>query len=312
MAGRPKGSGNKAKEVKEKKEIKKLQCYCCGKETKETDFYMSKSFSYKSIGRLPICKECLGNLYDKYFKKYNDSKLAIYYMCRSMDICFSNSCYVGVVSELENNPNKLAWKVYMTKLNSLGTSVNGDGIDFDSSDKLDIEKEKERVIEENDLPKDISRKWGSSYSKEDIMWLEDTYKEWTNKYKSDTLSEQKTFKLLTIKEYQINKAIENGNNTDKLEETYLKLMSAGNVTPRDSNASMDDENTKGLGVWTKDIEKYRPAEYFEDKKLYKDFDGLFEYLNRFVFRPLKNFLLKTKEYDKEFTIEDEFELKDNK
>jgi hypothetical protein len=158
------------------------------------------------------------------------------------------------------------------------------------------------------IQKEIIAKWGNGYNELDYVWLENTYSDWVNKYKSDTLSEQKTFKLLTIKEFQIMKAIENNSNTDKLEETYLKLMSAGNVTPRDANASMDDENTKGLGVWTKDIEKYRPAEYFADKKLYKDFDSLVDYLNRFVFRPIKNFLMKTKEYDGEFSIEDDFKI----
>lgn len=304
--GRPK---KKVEEVKEKKEIKMLTCYCCGKEKKDTEFYMSKSFSYKSVGRLPVCKDCLGKVYDKYYNKYKDIKMAIYYMCMKMDLCFEISCYNSVIKQLEDSPKSLPWRLYMQKLNSIGEK-NGAGEDFDSSSNLDVEKEMESISEKNNITQDISKKWGSSYSLDDIMWLESTYNEWINKYKSDTLSEQKTFKLLTIKEYQINKAIENGGNTDKLEETYLKLMSAGNVTPRDANSASDDENAKGLGIWTRDIEKYRPAEYFEDKKLYKDFDGLFEYLNRFVFRPLKNFLLKTKEYDKEFTIEDEFEIKD--
>lgn len=295
-----------------KNEIKnKLTCTCCGQESSERNFYISKSFIYKATSHLPICKTCLGNLYDKYYDKYQDYKLALYYMCRAVGICFNLSSYNGVLQEIQNGKNTNVWQIYMTKLNSLG-GKNGAGDDFDSSDDIDIESQIEDSNLERGLSKDIIIKWGNGYNDDDYIWLENTYHEWANKYKSDTLSEQKTFKLLAIKEFQIMKAIEKGGNTDKLEETYLKLMSAGNVTPRDANASMDDENAKGLGIWTKDIEKYRPAEYFADKKLYKDFDSFVDYLNRFVFRPIKNFLMKTKEYDGEFSIEDDFKVGDDK
>lgn len=285
----------------------KLTCTCCGQESSERNFYISKSFIYKATSHLPICKTCLGELYDKYYNKYQDYKLALYYMCRAVGICFNLGSYNAVLQEIQNGKTTNVWQIYMTKLNSLG-GKNGAGDDFDSSDSIDVTAEKEGLNEERGVGKEIIAKWGNGYNELDYVWLENTYSDWVNKYKSDTLSEQKTFKLLTIKEFQIMKAIENNSNTDKLEETYLKLMSAGNVTPRDANASMDDENTKGLGVWTKDIERYRPAEYFADKKLYKDFDSLVDYLNRFVFRPIKNFLMKTKEYDGEFSIEDDFKI----
>lgn len=287
-----------------------IKCTCCGKETSERNFYISKSFIYKATSHLPVCKTCLGNIYDSYYEKYQDYKLAIYYMCRAVGICFNLGSYNAVLQEIQNGKTTNVWQIYMTKLNSLG-SKNGAGDDFDSSDSIDIEAEIQSSGEERGLTKEIIRKWGNGYNDDDYVWLENTYNDWVSKYKSDTLSEQKTFKLLAIKEFQIMKTIEKNGNTDKLEETYLKLMSAGNVTPRDANASMDDENTKGLGVWTKDIERYRPAEYFENKKLYKDFDSFVDYLNRFVFRPIKNFLMKTKEYDNEFSIEDDFKVGDD-
>lgn len=287
-----------------------IKCTCCGKETSERNFYISKSFIYKATSHLPVCKTCLGNIYDSYYEKYQDYKLAIYYMCRAVGICFNLGSYNAVIQEIQNGKTTNVWQIYMTKLNSLG-SKNGAGDDFDSSDSIDIEAEIQSSGEERGLTKEIIRKWGNGYNDDDYIWLENTYNDWVSKYKSDTLSEQKTFKLLAIKEFQIMKTIEKNGNTDKLEETYLKLMSAGNVTPRDANASMDDENTKGLGVWTKDIERYRPAEYFENKKLYKDFDSFVDYLNRFVFRPIKNFLMKTKEYDGEFSIEDDFKVGDD-
>ena len=44
------------------------------------------------------------------------------------------------------------------------------------------------------------------------------------------------------------------------------------------------------------------AEYFKDKSIYEDYDGILDYIKRFVFRPLKNLLTGTREFDKEFNI----------
>jgi len=55
------------------------------------------------------------------------------------------------------------------------------------------------------------------------------------------------------------------------------------------------------------ISKYTPEEYYKDKKLYKDFDGIGEYFKRFVLRPLKNLQLGTTDRDKEFFVSDEEE-----
>ena len=40
--------------------------------------------------------------------------------------------------------------------------------------------------------------------------------------------------------------------------------------------------------------------YFEDKKLYEDYDHIKEYIDRFLFRPLKNLITGSRDFDKEF------------
>jgi hypothetical protein len=191
----------------------KIKCTCCGEETAERNFYISKSFIYKATSHLPICKTCLGELYESYYEKYQDYKLAIYYMCRAVGICFNLGSYNAVLQEIQNGKTTNVWQIYMTKLNSLG-SKNGAGDDFDSSDSIDIEAEIQSSGEERGLTKEIIRKWGNGYNDDDYVWLENTYNDWVSKYKSDTLSEQKTFKLLAIKEFQIMKTIEKNGNTN--------------------------------------------------------------------------------------------------
>ena len=52
----------------------------------------------------------------------------------------------------------------------------------------------------------------------------------------------------------------------------------------------------------RDIEQYTPAEYFKDKKLFRDADGLGEYFQRFVTRPLRNLMSGEKVMDPEFRV----------
>ena len=63
-------------------------------------------------------------------------------------------------------------------------------------------------------------------------------------------------------------------------------------------------------VLLKDIENYKPCEYFEDKSIYEDFDGIGDYFNRFVLRPMRNLLTGSRDFDKEFMIEHEYESGD--
>ena len=77
-------------------------------------------------------------------------------------------------------------------------------------------------------------------------------------------------------------------------------MNSGNFTPRTMQLTNQDESQQAFGVWLRDIEKNRPAEYFEDKKLYHDYDGIMDYIERFIFRPMKNLITGSRDFDKEF------------
>ena len=59
-----------------------------------------------------------------------------------------------------------------------------------------------------------------------------------------------------------------------------------------------------LGVTLELISKYTPEEYYKDKSLYKDFDNVGDYFERFVKRPLKNLICKTSERDKEYCVKE--------
>ncbi len=174
-------------------------------------------------------------------------------------------------------------------------------------EKLEEKKKGKKQEYNDDIPKELIIKWGrfKNYTLEDYEFLEENYNSWITECKSDTLAEKKLYKEICLKELEIRKLREDGKPTDKQVDTLQKLMDAANVKPKDANAANDPSNNNVLGLIIKDIEQYRPAEYFEDKKTYSDFDNMKDYLQRFVFRPLKNLLLGSRDFDKEFNIEQE-------
>lgn len=261
------------------------------------DFYMASNSILFKNGKVNICKDCMKEYV------YIDEQINIDRFKKVLMLCdlpFFSREFESALSDSKETIGTYMKNIY---LNYKDKTWN-DG-EIDKKIEININPNSDFIV-----TKEMKKKWGNNYSIDDYEFLEDVYFEWCSKYKSDTLSEQKTFQFLTLKELEIRKAREQGSSTDKLEETYRKFSSDANVIPRDANAMNDSENLNTLGIWTRDIEKYRPAEYFKDKKVYNDHDNMKSYYERFVLRPLKNLLTGTREFDKEFNVEDEIDIED--
>ena len=89
-------------------------------------------------------------------------------------------------------------------------------------------------------------------------------------------------------------------------KTYKDYINAATTELEDRRQKKEESvQLKPLGMWVSDIEKYTPAEFYKDKKLFKDADDIGSYASRFIFRPLKNLLTGSKDLDKEFKLTQE-------
>ena len=273
-------------------------CTCCGKEKKENDFYISNSKIHKATSRLSICKDCMGEIYNMYFEKYDDIKLALYYMCRCTFICFSLGCYNAVIQEINNGRNIEPWRLYMTKLNSLGRK-NGAGDDFDSSDTLESDgSENVESMQDEIVDDEVIARWGN-LPKKDLKFLEYNYNQWITRHKCETRAEEILFAEICQTQLDIKKTRENGGDTTKKVEALQKLMGSANIRPLDQNALNVNENLMMWGTVVQTIEKEEPAEVFDDyrKKEYEDYMGYKKYFYNWVLRPLKNLLSGSKDFN---------------
>lgn len=292
----------------------KYICCQCGECLPETQFFKSYSSFYRS-GRLPICKECFISdvklrLEDE---DYKSSKKAMQRMCMAFDIYFDedifDNCDVGddLGITVGNYMKKLNMKQYHGKTFD-NTIKDGELL---SGERKVKRKKRVAIVDEygNEdeqakvKPKDVER-WGAGFEPQDYDELNSHYKYLKNANPNcDSNQEIFITDLCYIKMQQM-KAVRNGevDNFNKLTESYRKSFTqAGLQVVKDANAKED----LTLGEMAEMIEKYTPAEYYKDKKLYRDFDHIGDYITRFLLRPLRNLMFGTNERDYEFFVKEE-------
>lgn len=284
-------------------------CYACGKSYKKQDGNFCKSLSplfVNNNGFVHICKKCT----DKYYYNLVDlfsgnEEKAMDRMCQLFDWYYSDEIFAATRKISADRSRVCA---YPAKSNLPQYEARGktyvDTIDDRANNVIqNVEQLDEMKAEgQTTITKVMFERWGQ-VSSEDIVALEEHYK-MLKKQNPNCDNNQEIFikDLCYTKLLQL-KAFKDGNSTDF--EKYTKLYrdtfkQAGLKTVQETDASGDET----LGVTLAIISQYTPEEYYKDKKLYKDFDGIGEYFQRFVLRPLKNLVLGTTERDKEYCVKD--------
>ena len=315
-----------AKDAMSKKEIHKnpklaekngrFQCIlqCTGNCKRTKGLRAVKYFSdieHHLFGYIPVCKECMNKFV---LDKNGDVVLEkVDLLLRIIDMCFWEDIYEKALktyyeaSEEKDNGFMGLYIRYLymsSKEHELFGYINGQYPIIEAMFEDDtLDEEETQALEE------IKDFWGAGFTVDEYRVLEKKYAEWLNSTDADKLSTRKMIKLICMKELEIERIRAKGGTTGKAEKELMDLMNTANLTPKTMSALNESESTKVFGVWLRDIEKYRPAEYFQDKSIYKDYDNIQGYFERFILRPMKNLLCGTREFDKEFQ---EIEFEDTK
>lgn len=281
----------------------KDNCVACGKETK--DFYQSNSSLWASDGRLKVCKECIGKLFDGYVKKHESYKKAMYYLCRKLDVPFNTSAYMGAEKTVEKSGWKI-WQGYFKELNSFGDK-NSYGIDFDSSDDFleekNINQDENNFIDidysEVEIGNDLVFKWGN-LPKKDIVFLENEYKDWCSRYDVSSKAMEVNVKEICYQQLLIKQKREMGQSAEKELKSLSELMGNSALKPIQESAAMSAEfNT--LGTWIKKFEQEEPCpEVDEDLK---DVDNFLKYIRVWFVGHLCRILGINNEFSEEYDRE---------
>lgn len=282
------------------------KCCTCGKKyTKQTgNFSYSQSPMFKGNNSfLPICNHCLENLVEQYTELLGSQNEAIKRVCLHWDMYYSDSM-LNSTKKIDANRSRI--KCYVKNCNlqqNAGKTFDTYLREINEGIIQNVEQIEEMKADgQTGITKTMFERWGQ-VSTEDIVALEDHYK-MLKKQNPNCDNNQEIFikdlcytKLLQLKSFK------DGNSGDF--EKYTKLYrdtfkQAGLKTIQEDDGSSE----KPLGVNASIISQYTPEEFYKGKQLYKDFDGLGEYFERNVLRPLINLEYNDNKRDPEYNVGD--------
>lgn len=282
------------------------KCCSCGKKYKKQsgNFSFSQSPLYKGNNSfLPICNSCLENLVEQYTELLGSQNEAIKRVCLHWDMYF-NEGLLNSTKKIDANRSRIknyvrncnlqqhAGKTYDTYLREINEGV------IQNTQQL----EEMKADGQTGITKVMFERWGQM-SSDDIIALEDHYK-MLKKHNPNCDNNQEIFikdlcytKILQMKSFRDSNSADFEKYTKLYRDTFKQ---AGLKTVQEDDGS----NENPLGVNAAIISQYTPEEFYKDKQLYMDFDGLGDYFERHVLRPLRNLEYNDNKRDFEFNIGD--------
>lgn len=287
-------------------------CSACGKGyiRQQDNFNRSPSPYWKgNDGYLTICKRCLESSFN-YYKNdvFNgDEDKAMELLCASINTVYDAHAWDCSRASPKSGKSKIS--SYFSRLNLLQSA----GVSY-ADTILNRENNKTenapsvKAVEENPqmvTPVETVQRFGLGFSDRDYEVLQFEYNDWVEKYGPPVDKRQdELYKTICYLKLQLQSAVQNRDaSAGALAKNYKEYINAATTELEDRQQKQEDSvKLDPYGVWLSEIERYAPAEYYKDKKLFRDADGIGSYFTRFLTRPIKNLLTGSKELDKEFSL----------
>lgn len=284
-------------------------CRRCMQVKLNTGFFSAIDFELDKNGFLSICKSCVDELFENILHSENNSiEKTVLRMCKLLNIKFSMEAIEAAKKQIESkgsDPMKFMG-YYKAKLVLVSRDSVNDGanvLNLIYQDNPTVIVNGDGLKDEEFLEaKDIKLFWGTD-DKDDLQFLENEYTNFKASHKADTYAEKTLLKEVCHKLLEIHKSRKADRSTDSSLKQLMEVMKNLAISPNMTNAANSGENLDTFGKWIEDIEKYEPAQWREEegRPLYKDMDDIEGYFQKFCVRPLRNFILQSKD----FNIEDD-------
>lgn len=239
-------------------------CTSCGKITVQSKhFYNSYSRLYKNKGKMPICKDCVIDIFEEYFTRYNDDKKSVYYMCRAVDSYFDEVIYDSAVQQALEKSSNMA-RVYFQKINSL---KQYEGKAFDESIRPNFSEHEDidnnRDSKDRDFNFEVTSEtvhfWGKGFEREEYKFLDNEYSEYTRAYECDTPAMERLLQQASYESLEIRKKRENRQPVDKHLKNLQDILGSANIKPvQETGANASDQSTFGTLIKKWENEKPIP------------------------------------------------------
>ena len=244
-----------------------IYCGKCNSFLSRDTFYSSNDYA---SSKFPVCKKCLMLMatdYDKKTNTYTDNKEKTKETLRFLDLPFIESTYNSALSSVQAEVNEknrgTAWQQYITMVQSL---PNWRGMRWRDSEFEEFSDNNGGMT--NRTPrKETYKIFGSGFTNEDYLYLQDQYDDWRSRTQVDSKSQETYVTQICFKQLEIWKAQKVGKDTDKLVKSLNELMNGANLMPRQQvgNAATDSLTFGQLiERWEMERPISTPAPEFQD------------------------------------------------
>lgn len=248
---------------------------------------------------MSVCKDCVSDIFMDAYKIESSLESAILKVCRMLNIAYVPTAVEAVRTLIDKKIKageefSNAFGFYKSRV---GVYVNLNP----SQNKFFVEPPAELIsgIEEIEVSEeyyDVREFWGDGFTADEYDFLEQQLANFKKTHKSDTYSELVLLREVCFILLEIENTRKAKKSTGSLLKSLQEVMKSLAISPNMANASSASKSSESFGVWIKDIEELEPAEWHENHKLFKDMDNFGLYLENYFVRPLKNFMLGSRDF----------------
>lgn len=263
---------------------RQVKCLSCGRRSLNKDNTYKTNSVYNISNRTILCKQCIRDIYDAYFKIYQNDRMAVYYSCRRLDFSFHEESYQSALTQYYQSKakNSNLFSIYLSKLNSIGMRHNA-GKNFDESEPSGFDEVNNIQVQEdiniaNKYLTELiySKKWVGKYTQADLDYLGkylDGLKKDNNIISTNHEDYAKQIcksSLLLQKEYNEDKP--SGANIAKLTKVFDDLCNSAKFSEKSKNINAQVDNLSTIiesvenGTW---IDKLKDDDVLYNKDIFE-------------------------------------------
>jgi hypothetical protein len=290
-----------------KEGITSVYCRKCCKIKPIMDFYKSVDRFLDMNGYMSICRQCISDMYVMFYNSQHSMDRAIYKTCKALNILYSTAAvsatanHVATQKKLDDDPS--IFGIYKSKLISSHKGVDIGRIS-EAPLSIDLTFMEMPIPEHSEDEKDFDGAegvvafWGDGYTADEYRFLEKELSEWKKSYSCQNKAEEFFLKQICLKSLDLETANkEDGKGAETILKSIQELLKNAALTPAQQNAASSGKGTETWGIFIKNIEETTPAEYYKDKTLFKDIDGIEDYIKKYIVRPIKNYITGSRDFN---------------
>lgn len=269
----------------------KFYCSRCGRAFSRQKGYFPVSHSpiYRGTGYLPICNDCVEEMYDMYREQLGGEREAMRRMCMKLDLYWSDSIFdmtertAGINSKVRNYIGKTNIIRFVNKCFDDTIDEIGDPSDVRRIDmQTDMQQEDAHgPDEEEPVPAEVVDRWGDGYTPRMYAELEQRRNFWVSQYPEDhvlNVGEEALIQQICGIEMDIKRDRIAGKSTEKNINTLNTLIGSAGLKPSQKTDEGDSElDDMPFGVGIRRWENTRPVP--EPDPELQDVDGIVRYIS---------------------------------